>query len=103
MTQEQKDKPECLIVFSCFNRLIVDTILFAHENVAFRVGDFLWRARRKTLAVVILQQVFPTQLSEPGLYTSCVRHECYIFMCGEYITVAATQKMEKTCQLHKLF
>ncbi len=38
-------------------------ILFAHENLAFRASDFLWRVRRKTLAVVILQQGFPTQLS----------------------------------------
>ncbi len=29
MTQEQKDKPECLIVFSRFNRLIVSSITVA--------------------------------------------------------------------------
>jgi hypothetical protein len=38
-------------------------ILFAHENLAFRVGDLLRKARRKTLAAAILQQGFPTQLS----------------------------------------
>ncbi|MEE9426036.1 MAG: hypothetical protein V3V18_13825 [Methylococcales bacterium] len=30
-------------------------ILFAHEILAFRVHDFLWRARRKILTVVVLQ------------------------------------------------
>ncbi len=39
------------------------SLLFAHENLAFRIRDFLWRARREILAVVILQQGFPTQLS----------------------------------------
>ncbi len=38
-------------------------ILFAHENLAFCVRDILWRARRKILAVVTLQQGFSTQLS----------------------------------------
>ncbi len=38
-------------------------ILFAHENLACCVRDLLWRVRRETLAVVVLQQGFPTQLS----------------------------------------
>ncbi len=38
-------------------------ILFAHENLAFCVRDILWKVRRETLAVVVLQQGFPTQLS----------------------------------------
>jgi hypothetical protein len=38
-------------------------ILFAHENLAFCVRDILWRVRRKILAVVVLQQAFPTPLS----------------------------------------
>ncbi len=37
-------------------------ILFAHENLAFSMRDFLWRVRREILAVVILQQGFPTRL-----------------------------------------
>jgi hypothetical protein len=42
---------------------MVQVILFAHENLAFCVRDILWRARREILAVVTLQQGFPTQLS----------------------------------------
>ena len=38
------------------------TILSAHENLAFRVRDILRRVSREGLAVVILQQGFPTQL-----------------------------------------
>ncbi len=41
----------------------IRSILFAHENLAFCVRDILWRARRKILAVVTLQQGFSTQLS----------------------------------------
>ncbi len=44
-------------------KVFLDFILFAHENLAFRIRDFLWRVRRGILAVVILQQGFPTQLS----------------------------------------
>ena len=43
--------------------MLKQCILFAHENLAFRVRDILWRVRRKILAIVILQQGFPTQLS----------------------------------------
>jgi hypothetical protein len=44
-------------VQALYNRLSEKNsrILFAHENLAFRVGDLLWRARRKPLAVVVLQ------------------------------------------------
>ncbi len=38
-------------------------MLFAHENLAYSVRDILWEVRRKILAVVTLQQGFPTQLS----------------------------------------
>jgi hypothetical protein len=51
-----------LSLFRCFRAIELRCILFAHDNLAFRVGNFLWRVRRKTLAVVILQQGFPTQL-----------------------------------------
>jgi hypothetical protein len=55
-------------------------ILFAHENLAFCVRDILWGAKRGILAVVTLQQGFPTQLSTQRMRTT----RCYIFMCGEY-------------------
>ncbi len=41
----------------------IRVILFAHENLAFCVRDILWKVRRETLAVVVLQQGLPTQLS----------------------------------------
>ncbi len=52
---------------------VLQDILFEHANLAFRVGDFWWRARRKSLAVVILQQEFPTQLFAPYLHTNGAR------------------------------
>jgi hypothetical protein len=51
-------------------------ILFAHENLAFRASDFLWRVRRKTLAVVILQQGFPTQLSAKKVCVMNAKFSC---------------------------
>jgi hypothetical protein len=44
------------------------------------VGDLLWKARWKTLAVVILQQGFPTQLSGKKARAMNV-----IFSCAESI------------------
>ena len=46
------------------------------KSTAYKVGNLLWREKRKILAVAILQQGIPTQLPEKSraLYTrfSCV-------------------------------
>jgi hypothetical protein len=54
-------------------------ILSAHENLAFCVRDLLWKVRREILAVVVLQQGFPTQLSAKKRVYRMLN-----FMCGEY-------------------
>ncbi len=51
------------LLFETVHATIRTFILFAHENLAFCVRDLLCKVRRKTLAVVVLQQDFPTQLS----------------------------------------
>ncbi len=78
--------------------IFILAILFAHENLAFSMRDFLWRVRREILAVVILQQGFTTRLSAK----KCVYWMLNFYVWRVYSTRsgATTQHNEYRCTLH---